>query len=81
MKEGAALVIASTAFGLAAAWAATRVMSSLPAPIAQTAGTSASNPWLLVGAPALLATLAMAACYVPARKSMEMNPAVALRQE
>jgi ABC-type lipoprotein release transport system permease subunit len=37
--------------------------------------------WRLVGAPALLAALAMAACYVPARKSMEVDPVVALRQE
>jgi ABC-type lipoprotein release transport system permease subunit len=56
-------------------------MSAALASIAQSAGFSTSDPWLLVGAPALLAALAMAACYVPARKSMEVDPVVALRQE
>jgi predicted permease len=81
MKEGAVLVVIGTAAGLAAAWAAIRLMSSLMSQIARTAGTSTSDPWLLVGAPALLATLAMAACYVPARRSMDVDPAVTLRQE
>jgi len=81
LKEGAVLVMAGTAFGLAAAWAAIRLMSSAMASIAQTAGTSTSDPWLLVGAPTLLAILAMVACYVPARKSMEVDPAVTLRAE
>jgi ABC-type antimicrobial peptide transport system permease subunit len=81
MKEGAVLVTAGTACGLAAAWAAIRLMSALLAPIARAASTSTADPWLLVGAPALLAALAMAACYVPARKSMDVDPAVALRQE
>ena len=81
MKEGAVLVTIGTAAGLAAAWAAIRVMAAVLAPIAQTAGTSTSDPWLLVGAPALLAILAMAACYVPARRSMDVDPAITLRQE
>ncbi|HXB67489.1 MAG TPA: ADOP family duplicated permease [Candidatus Acidoferrales bacterium] len=81
MKEGAVLVTLGTAAGLAAAWAAIRLMSAVMSQIARAAGTSTSDPWLLVGAPALLATLAMAACYVPARKSMNVDPAVTLRQE
>jgi ABC-type lipoprotein release transport system permease subunit len=36
---------------------------------------------LLAGAPLLLAVLALVACYLPARKSMRIDPAVALRQE
>jgi len=40
-----------------------------------------SDPLLLVGAPLLLAVLALLACYLPARKSMRIDPAVALRQE
>jgi predicted permease len=81
MKEGAVLIAIGTVLGLAGAWAAMRVMSAALASIAQTAGLSTSEPWLLVGAPALLAALAMAACYVPARKSMAVDPVVALRQD
>jgi ABC-type lipoprotein release transport system permease subunit len=39
------------------------------------------DPVLLLGAPLLLACLALAACYVPARRSMRVDPAIALRQE
>jgi predicted permease len=81
MKEGAVLIAIGTVLGLACAWAAIRLMSAAMASIAQTAGTSTSDPWLLVGAPALLAALAMAACYVPARKSMDVDPVIALRQD
>jgi hypothetical protein len=44
-------------------------------------GTTASDPVLLLGAPLLLASLALVACYVPARKSMRIEPVIALRQE
>jgi putative ABC transport system permease protein len=43
--------------------------------------TSTSDPIVLIGAPLLLALLALIACYVPARRSMRIDPAVALRQE
>jgi hypothetical protein len=39
------------------------------AQIARTAGTSTSDPLLVAGAPLLLASLAMLACYLPACKS------------
>ncbi len=38
-------------------------------------------PDLRSGAPLLLASLALAACYIPARKSIRIDPVVALRQE
>jgi putative ABC transport system permease protein len=81
MKESAALVLVGTAIGLCWAWAAIRVLSGLMAVIARTAGTSTSDPALLAGAPLLLAVLALVTCYFPARKSIRIDPAVALRQD
>jgi len=45
------------------------------------ASVQSSDPMLLVGAPVLLAALALIACYLPARRSTRIDPAVALRQE
>jgi ABC-type antimicrobial peptide transport system permease subunit len=81
MKEGAVLIAVGTILGLLAARAGIRVMSASLSQIARTAGTSTSDPTLLIGAPLLLAALALVACYVPARKSMRIDPVVALRQE
>lgn len=81
MKEGAVLVAIGTVIGLAGARAGIRLLSAAMSSIARASGTSASDPLLLVGAPALLAALAMAACYLPARKSMRIDPAITLRQE
>jgi predicted permease len=78
LKEGVVLVTAGTLIGLAAAWAGIRVLSGL---FFTVASVESSDPLLLVGAPLLLAVLALVACYLPARKSMRIDPAVALRQE
>jgi predicted permease len=80
MKEGAVLIGVGTVIGLLAARAGIRVMSAALSQIAKTAGTSTSDPVLLIGAPLLLASLALVACYVPARKSMRIDPVVALRE-
>jgi putative ABC transport system permease protein len=78
MKEGVVLVTVGTVVGLAAAWAGIRVLSGL---FFTVASVESSDPLLLAGAPLLLAVLALVACYLPARKSMRIDPAVALRQE
>jgi putative ABC transport system permease protein len=78
MKEGAVLVMAGTLIGMALTWAGLRLMSGFFFSVASVQGF---DPALLVGAPLLLASLALLACYVPARKSMRIDPAMALRQE
>jgi putative ABC transport system permease protein len=81
MREGAALVGVGTVIGMAAAWAAAKALSAMVSAVASATSASTSDPLLLVGAPVLLAGLALLACYLPARKSMRIDPARALRQE
>lgn len=81
MRDGTILIAAGMGLGLAAAWAATRMLAAMNATAGQVTSTSTSNPIVLVGAPLLLAVLALIACYVPARRSLRIDPVVALRQE
>lgn len=81
MKEGAVPVAVGTTIGLAGAWGAMRVLAASVEATARVASRSASVPALLVGAPILLAALALVAGYVPARRSVEIDPVVTLRQE
>ena len=81
MKEGAALIAAGTVMGLGGAWGGIRLLSSVSSPVAKSIGASASDPVLLVGGPLLMTGVALAACYLPARRSVRIDPAVALRQE
>ncbi len=81
LREGAGIVAAGTVAGLGIALAATRALSYMVETVAETTRTSASDPLLLIGAPVLLAGLALMACYVPARRSTRIDPVAALRAE
>jgi putative ABC transport system permease protein len=61
--------------GIAAALATARALSSL------LFGLSAADPPTLVGAGGLLAAVALAACWLPARRATRVDPAMALRSE
>ena len=63
------------AIGLALAFVLARLMASL------VFGVSASDPLIFVLVPASLAAVAIAACYIPARRAMRVDPIVALRYE
>jgi predicted permease len=81
MKEGLVLILAGTAVGMCGAWAGARMLAFMNSSVGTVTSTSTSDPIVLMGAPLLLALLALIACYVPAHRSTRIDPAVALRQE
>ncbi|MBZ5578865.1 MAG: FtsX-like permease family protein, partial [Acidobacteriia bacterium] len=75
VREGLALAAAGVALGLAGAFAATRVLNSF------LFGVTATDVRTLAAVSILLAAVAAAASYVPARRATRVDPNVALRWE
>jgi putative ABC transport system permease protein len=73
--RGIRLSAIGLAIGVGAAFALARLLESL------LSGVSAVDPLIFVGVPALLALIALVACYVPARRAMRVDPIVALRYQ
>jgi len=69
------IVLVGLALGGCAALALTRVLASL---LYDTSPTDRMT-WVVAGA--LLATVALLACYFPARRATRLDPVVALRSE
>jgi len=75
LRQGMGLTVAGLAAGVAAALAVTRLAAGLLVQV------SASDPAIFVGAAAFLAAVALAATYLPARRTTRIDPNVALRWE
>jgi predicted permease len=81
LREGTALVTAGTALGFLGAMGLAKVLAALTNIFVQALGIGTEDPRVLLGAPLLLAVVAMLACYVPARRSAQIDPLKALREE
>lgn len=75
MKDGVKLALLGIVLGLAGAIALTRVMVSLLFEVKPT------DPATLLGVASLLAAVALLACYIPARRALNIHPMTALRCE
>jgi ABC-type antimicrobial peptide transport system permease subunit len=69
------LTVVGSAIGIVAALVAMRWVASL------LYGVTAHDPLTFVGVVALLAIVSGAACYIPARRAMRVDPMIALRYE
>lgn len=75
LREAMTLVVAGIAIGIAAGLALGRVLESLLYEI------KAGDPLTFAVVGVALALVALAACYIPARRAMRVDPMQALRYE
>ena len=75
LGHGVRLIIFGLVLGLAASFALTRILAGM------LFGVTPTDPVTFVGVSFLLGSVALLACYIPARRATKVDPLVALRYE
>jgi predicted permease len=75
LTEGMSLILIGLAVGVAGSLVSTRFLSAL------LFGVTPTDPLTFVAVVLLLALVALAACYLPARQAVRVDPIIALRYE
>jgi putative ABC transport system permease protein len=75
LTEGTRLAAIGLAIGFAGSLAATRLIATL------LFGIKPTDPLTFAAVAAVLTSVALAACYIPARRAMRVDPMIALRHE
>jgi putative ABC transport system permease protein len=75
LRQGMLLTAVGSAIGIAGAFAAGKILATLLSQV------KPGDPSILVATTALLAVVALIACYLPARRAARLDPTNALRHE
>ena len=75
LRQGLIRIAVGVTIGLVAAWGMSRVLNAVLFQV------TATDPLTFVSISILLAVVTIAACLLPARRAMRMDPATTLRRE
>lgn len=81
MREGLVLTLIGSAIGVAGALVLAKSLASLFSALSEMTKTTMTDPLIIIGGPMLLVALTLAACFLPAVRSIRIDPVRAIREE